>query len=116
MDFTKQRALVCENGKYAARSSDGDTFVFDNDIQENILKARFKQIPIIPVSIPGAVLFENTAKGWMNLYRDHNDGQSGYCIHLGLQRQVPFRFDKTTTGLYAMRMVKSGSFDEVAHN
>jgi hypothetical protein len=108
-----------KNGKYCALASEGDTFVYSDDAQEKIVSALQRDIRILPISIPPTVLYENTAQNWCQMYmagRTSGGVQSheiGHCIHLGLMRQVPFKFETTSGGLLLMRMIRPGELQEL---
>ena len=113
---------MLKHGKYCAQASEGDIFVYSDDAQERIRDALQKEIKILPISIPPTVLYENTAENWCKLYmagRESGGVQAdeiGYCIHLGLMRQVPFKFQTSAGGLVLMRMIRPGELENLHGN
>jgi len=111
LDYSKQRSLVLQGNKFVARADDGSNYVYSEEIQEKILQAQSLHLRIIPVSVPQILLWPNSFQNWSCLYTtsfSEGEPEGGYCVDVGLMKQVPFRFEKSSDGLILMRMIKAG--------
>jgi len=110
MDFSRQRRLGKPNGRWVAWASKNDKFEYDEERQVAIQKACEKKISLLPINVPDFLLFENSPEAWRNLYsKEMDENAGGYCLHLGIMRQVRFTFERSADRLFLMRMVKPGT-------